>query len=228
MRDVKTAAIVTALVMVASLAQARAAVVSGTITRTTNTDAAAGTFVLLRPSAADPVIVGGDVINDPNLYAFDEVQGYALTSPLTVTGPDGSVIALPTGTVLNSHYVEWDPSLEGRGRADITVTFDGPILGVIVARQGLVATDAEFGADHVEYRNDGPRGLEQPGDTFTIAGNTISLNVFARAPDGFRVFTLAAPAAPVPVPAAGWMMAAGLAGAARLGGLRVRVKARRA
>ena len=228
MRIAKITVALAALAAAGALGRADAAVVGGSITRTTNQGAPAGTFVLLDPTAADPFVVGGDVINDPNLYAFDEVQGYALTSPLTVTGPDGSVIALPTGTVLNSHYVEWDPSLEGRGRADITVTFDGPILGVIVARQGLVATDAEFGADHVEYRNDGPRGLEQPGDTFTIAGNTISLNVFARAPDGFRVFTLAAPAAPVPVPAAGWMMAAGLAGAARLGGLRVRVKARRA
>ena len=195
----------------ALLGAAEAAVVTGSITKTTRTGSAdPGVFVRLTPTAAAPVTVGGDLINDPNLHALDEVQGYVLTVPLAIIAPDGTDITLTAGTVVNSHYVEWDPSYDGRGRADITVTFDGPILGVIALTAALQATDALFGADNVTYLTNGPRGVEPPGDTFTIAGNTISLDVYARAPDGFRVLTAAPPASPVPLPAAGWLMVSGV------------------
>ena len=198
------------IALASMLGIAEAAVVTGTITKTTRTGAAApGVFVKLTPTAAAPVTVGGDLINDPNLYALDEVQGYTLTAPLILTGPGGTDITLAAGTVVNSHYIEWDPSYDGRGRADITVTFDGPILGVIALTAALQSTDSVFGAANVTYLTNGPRGVEPPGDTFTIAGNTITLDVYARAPDGFRVLTAAAPS-PVPLPAAGWLMAGGL------------------
>lgn len=186
-------------------AQASAAVVTGTAT---NPDG--GGFVLGVPPGAT---VGGNTINLADVFAFDERVGVTLTAPLSVLGPDGMTIALPIGTVVDSHYIEWDPARGQRGQA--SVTFSGPILGYIVSRRALVATDARFGRAGVTYVDGNARGVEVPGDVVTVAGDVLSFDAFGRLPEGIRVFTLSdiGTGSEVPLPGAAAFMLTGLVGA---------------
>lgn len=201
MRTVNAAA-AAALLATLWASPAAAAVLSGTATTP-----GGGTVVLGQPVGAP----GSDQINTPDVYAFDEVQSYALTVALTVTGPDGSDIVLPAGTLVDSHYVEWDPSFADRGWGSASVTFDGPVLGVLIATAALIATDAEFGTAAAGYGTNRYRGVEVPGDTVGFVGDTVSFNAYGRYPEGIRVFTLAAPTEPVPVPGAALFLLTGMA-----------------
>lgn len=189
------------LAVSAPFGSASAAVISGTASTP-----GGGTFVLGQP-AGQP---GSDQIDTPDVYAFDEVQSYPLTTALTVVGPNGTDIVLPVGTVVDSHYVEWDPGDEDRGRGSGTVTFDGPVLGVLFATAALVATDAEFGTAAAGYGTHRLRGVELPGDVVSFVGDTVSWNAYGRRPEGIRVFTLAPPIGAVPLPGAAWFMLTGI------------------
>lgn len=174
-----------------SAGSAHAAVIFGDLTggsAATN----GGVFEELDP--APGFAVGNNNQQSNNLFAFNEQQSVTLTS---------AVGSLAAGTVVNSHYVFFDP---GPGRRAIGfVDFDGDILEVLDSRNILNSTDALLGNANVNYLNPGARGLEN-NDQFNIAGNRLNIDFRASSPGDFvRVLTVA-PSVPEP---ASWAMMIG-------------------
>jgi hypothetical protein len=143
---------------------------------------------------------------DGQVFVFDEQQGvpFVGTQPLDF----GSI---PPGTLVNSHYIQYDPisypGFVGMG----SVTFDGPIIGVITTSVNLYTnlspevsgtSDTYFGLESFlgtyptgDHPSD--RGLGSPEDDliFEIGENTLiveSLDIPVTGNiDCIRVITLA-------------------------------------
>ena len=153
------------------------------------------------------------------MQGFNERQGVTLAGALAVDG--GSIAA---GTIVDSHMI----FLNGAGSGLLTHgfgqdggvqwTFSGTILGVMSDSNGTLeaASNSVLGALGTTYPGSfGARGLEgNPFDNFnddfySFAGNVLTLGMRVTEPgDWIRVVT--ASPAPVPLPAAGWMLIAGL------------------
>jgi hypothetical protein len=154
-------------------------------------------------------------VND--LLAWNEVQDFRLTAPLSIDLGGTSIAA---GTWISSHGLVFDPlrpkTLEG------TVTFDQPILGVILLTATLVASDW-LGVAPTVYNSPPGRGLDLgANDVTSFSGNVLSFSWVSGDPgDNVRVITAGiarAEAAPlaragadaVPEPAGWATMIAGL------------------
>lgn len=172
----KSTAVIAAL---ATAGTANAAVVMGELTGGSSF-INGGSFQILNPMPG--FSVGNNVQQSDNLFAFDEQQGVTLAAAV------GGVAA---GTVVNSHYVFYDPDdLEtGIGYVD----FDGDILGVLTAKGQMDSTDALLGNGNVNYISVALRGLEN-ADSFNVVGNRLNIDFRAASPgDYIRVLTTAVP-----------------------------------
>lgn len=141
------------------------------------------------------------------IYTMNEQQGVTLAADVAVDG--GTILA---GSKVSSHYVWFDPKNFRDGIADIT--FNGRVLGIIIERAGLIATEGALGlAPAVTYLYPTLVGLEGgAGDYASFGGKVLSIDWTAATPgDHIRVITSA-----VPVPAAGGLLALGLFGLAAL------------
>ena len=142
--------------------------------------------------------------SDTQVFVFDEQTDVAFVAsqPLDF----GSIAP---GTCVNSHYVQFDPasptSFVGLG----TMTFDGPILGIITITENLNAdlnpdvpanSDTYFGLEatlglYPTGDDPGARGLGSAEDDLIIVIGSPTLTVdslevpVAGNLDGFRVFT---------------------------------------
>ncbi|MEO1575344.1 MAG: hypothetical protein AAFU65_10345, partial [Pseudomonadota bacterium] len=160
-----------------------AAVSGGAVTGGSSFDNG-GTFLLI----SAPAVLGNNQFDDDNVRAFDEVQDLTLTENLIM---DIASPALPTsilapGSVVSSHYVIYDPAttqtVEG------TVTFDEPVLGIMVDNLRFNQTDDLLGNPGTAY-DIGSQELEDP-DFVTIDGNTITYSLRTGSPgDAIRVLT---------------------------------------
>jgi len=173
----------------------QAAITGGTVS-------GGGTFSQIAP----PSDVGNDNQNTNGvLFAFDEQQNVTLSGDLTVNIiPTGGSTLIPTGTVVSSHYVFFDPiagSIEG------TVDFSDDILGVVEVDGDLDASAAELGAPGTTYASPSLLGLES-GDTVEITGpRQIRFDVTAGSPgDYVRVITVPEPASLALLVPAGLML----------------------
>lgn len=140
-----------------------------------------------------PAIVGNNHQQSNNLFAFNENQAVTLAADV------GGVTA---GTVVDSHYVFFDP---GPSRRAIGyVDFNSEILGVLITRADMDATDGLLGLGSVNYVSVNLRGLEN-ADSFNVVGNRLNIDWTASRPgDYVRVLTATA----VPEPAT-WAMLIG-------------------
>lgn len=184
-----TAAAVGAL---STAGSANAAVVLGELTGG-SAFANGGVFEQLTP--APGLNVGNNNQQSNNLFAFDEQQGVTLLS---------AIGGLAAGTVVNSHYVFFDPgpSRSGVGYVD----FDGDIIGVLDGKADMELTDALLGNGNVNYVSVNLRGLESQ-DSFNTVGNRINIDFTASNPgDYIRVLTAVSA---VPEPASWAMMIGG-------------------
>ena len=170
---------------------------------------------------AAPTSVADDLPGAENtaMQAFNEVQGFTLLSNLAVDG--GSIAA---GTKVDSHMIFLNSNgstriSHGLGQAGgVQWTFSGTILGVMSNSNGSLeaASNSFLGAPGTAYPGSfGARGLEgNPFDNvnddfYSFAGKVLTIGMQVTEPgDWVRVVT--ASPAPVPLPAAGWLMIAGL------------------
>jgi len=163
------------------------------------------------------------VAPDPNnnlLVIWNEKQNVQLTSDLLVdrvADPNAPFVTGTTnnykilaGTIVSSHYVQWDPNGSGSVTADLV--FDSDIFAFITADSKMFGSDDALGLDYLDYNDFTARGLEA-GDTTSINGNTVSINWTATSPgDWTRLITAYSPAAEVPVPGAAMLLGSGLLG----------------
>ena len=133
---------------------------------------------------------------------WNEVSTFTLTAPLavnaTVPGMYASVGSLtpgviPAGTVVSSHYLYSDPVGSGAGLYQGFMDFDQPVIGVIVLRPELNASDW-VGAPGPVYADNVARGMEVVSNEFFF----LSVSTFrvgfqfntTSATDDIRVITL--------------------------------------
>ena len=164
------------------------------------------------------------ITQNPNngiLLAWDEVQNITLTQKLYVdrvfdntasfVGSDAGGLYLKVGTIVSSHYFQWDPGNGSDARVNATVQTDSQVFAFITKTQKLFDTDALLGLPGLDYNDFGLRGLEA-GDTTVFSGGDVDLSWSASSPgDWTRMITAFSPAA-VPVPAAVWLFGSGLLG----------------
>jgi len=155
---------------------------------------------------------GGGAVGDNSFdtdgvfYTMNEAQGAVLAAPVAVDG--GAVAA---GTAVDSHFLWFDPL--NTQRISATITFSGKILGVIVSRAGLIATNDLLGLAGMTYLTPRLVGLEA-GDGYSFLDNVLTIDWRSSTPgDHIRVITEASLAS-VPVPATGGLLALALAGLA--------------
>ena len=146
-----------------------------------------------------PGLIGPDSINQDKLYAFDERQRYTLTQALKT---DSGILA--AGTVVNSHYIFFDPKYKSTLSAKLS--FDGQILGVISKTRMLRKSD-HLGHASTTYKSFYQRGLEYGRGYDNLFsgpdGKTLTLTLRAKTPgDYIRVLTSPVdPRTPPPGPA---------------------------
>lgn len=160
--------------------------------------------------------------SDTEIFVFNEQQAvpFVSTQPL-----DFGTIA--PGTLVNSHYLQFNPASPTGSVGPGTVTFDRPLVGVITSTENLTAdlkpdvsgtSDTYFGLELLlgPYPAGAPgteqfRGLGSPLDnlTITLGSNTLVIDSFdvptPGALDGVRILTTA-----VPEPCAGVFLIAAL------------------
>jgi large repetitive protein len=142
-RGIVAASLVGALVAVASPAAGYISTVSGQISR-------------IAPPAS---VLPSGVSSPTQMFAFDEQQGATLSAPLKVdmTQPGTlssnsqiSAALIPAGTIVDSHYVDSARPAGGTSVREGTLTFSQDIVGVIVTRGKLDASDV-LGAPQTNY-----------------------------------------------------------------------------
>ncbi|MEM7740527.1 MAG: VPLPA-CTERM sorting domain-containing protein [Pseudomonadota bacterium] len=160
---------------------------------------------------------------DGTIFVFDEQQNVAFD---TDQGLDFGSIA--DGTLVNSHYIQFDPASATGQVGEGTIVFDGPILGVITstanlnANVGNTTADFYFGLSgtlgaYPTGADASARGIGSPDDDLQVVlgSNTLiieSLEIPTGADgniDGIRVLTAANP---IPIPAALWPMLTAMGG----------------
>ena len=136
---------------------------------------------------------GGDL---PSQLAFDEQQGVLLQGDVTT---DTCVVS--ADSTVDSAFVALQ-SLTTNQRIQTSVTFDGPILGVVYISGSPNYAGTDFlGAPQTVYNESKPNcshcGFDSR-DRYYISGNTITfVNNYLKAGDYARVIT-AAPGCPPP------------------------------
>ncbi len=163
-------------------------------------------------------VVQGAFQDNDNFYVFDEKQNYSLTSDLSVDwlASDGGSLSngsggtIAAGTRVNSYFLHFDPSSDGR-KVYGEVDFSEAILAVIYTPLNLERSDGTLGAPGTAYADKEWRGYESNIDldySSLVGSNFLWVKNFANGnfTDQARVIT----AAPVPVPAAVWLFASGI------------------
>jgi len=154
------------------------------------------------------------IVQNPNmgiLLAWDEVQNFTLLVDLRVdrvfdasapfiSDAGGGDFFIAAGTVVSSHYLQWDPGLGSSRRVQATIALDSQVFGFITADQNLFDSDLALGLPGLDYANFKLRGLES-NDLTSFNGANTDINWKARSPgDWTRLITASSPAAAIPNP----------------------------
>lgn len=170
-----------------------------------------GTYAQIIGAPSDAL---DDIVTNTGMEGFDEAQGVTTSVAHAIDG--GGFIA--AGTVVDSHMIFLNSlGTDQLIHENVEWVFDGIIIGVMSDTNGLLeaastfelgnpATNYTVGAGGTPFN---ARGLELPIDSYSIAGNTLTVTMRTIEPgDWMRVVTVS----PIPVPAAVWLFASGLIG----------------
>lgn len=173
-----------------------------------------GTTGNTTPLGSPPAACGWGQLPGVNAFAWNEQQNVTLSSyPVDMINNPGTSTAPVTGNIsgtFDSHFIHFDP-LPGVTNATGTVTFNGPIFGVLFKGLSLDNSDILLGAFGTTYPTGYPfRGLtSQVPSFFSINANVLSFNFNAMVPTidiaQVRVLTRT-------IPAPGALATAGAAG----------------
>lgn len=128
---------------------------------------------------------------DPNsgiLLGWDEKQNVTLSEKLYVNrvadpnadfiGSDAQGTFIESGTVVSSHYFQWDPGNESDLTVESQLQFDSDIFAFITSDQNLFDSDDALALAGYDYNDFTLRGLES-GDTteFAPGGDDSLVNI---------------------------------------------------
>jgi len=163
--------------------------------------------MMIAPVNADPtptgnVVYDGQLLSgtnfNPGMNENTSVQVYLENTDLTLSsalfvdriGPDfGSVLSgtsgkIAAGTQVTDYIFHYDyPGKGGGNQTSGTITFDEPILGLIIFTKSLDKSDSAFGLSGVTYYTGKDRGLEKlvnsPNgiDNFSVSGDALTYNI---------------------------------------------------
>lgn len=164
-----------------------------------------------------PAACGFGQLTGINAYTWDEqlnVSGAFFADMTNNPGSSASPIPGVIGGSFDSHFIHFD-GIPGVIGASGTVTFNGPIIGVIFYATSLDNTDAPLGAFGTVYPTGYPfRGINTTmPSSCSILGNTITFSLANISPVGevaqIRVLThsVPAPGAPAALALAGLLVA---------------------
>ena len=146
------------------------------------------------------------IVQNPNnglLLAWDEVQNFTLTQDLVVDRVfdvnasfiqdiGGGQFIIKAGTIVSSHYLQWDPGNGSDGRVNATIELDSQAFAFITSDQALFNSDF-LGLPGLDYADFGLRGLEG-GDTTDFNGPDVDISWAASSPgDWTRLITAFSP-----------------------------------
>lgn len=158
------------------------------------------------------------VTQNPNngiLIGWDEVQNLTLTADLKVdrvfdldapfVKQENGHFFIKEGTIVSSHYLQWDPTPTSTSTVSATINLDSPVFAFITSDQNLFDSDAALGLPGLDYNDFTLRGLEST-DTTNFNGNDVDITWIARSPgDWTRLITAFSPGGveptPIPTPA---------------------------
>ncbi len=180
-----------------------------------------------------PFDIAPNGYNDDILWVWNENQNILLTDDLHVdwvadpsagyVTPDGSGYFIHAGTIVSSHYVQWDPA--GTKRVNARIEFDSDIFGYISSDAHLEASDDVLGLSGVGYSDFTNRGIEPPphsnADSVSVdllSQERVEISWKASSPgDWVRLITAyspqgdpVGPSQPVPEPTSALLFCAGL------------------
>jgi len=164
---------------------------------------------------------------DPNngiLLAWDERQNVTLTQDLKVDrvfDPSASFVSnapggdfyIEQGTVVSSHYYQWDPGNGSNRSVQSTLNLDSQVFAFMTEDDNLFNSDSTLGLPGLDYNDFTLRGLES-GDATKFNGDKVDINWGASSPgDWTRLVTARSPSAePIPFEAEGTMGLVALGG----------------
>ncbi|MCS6829542.1 MAG: PEP-CTERM sorting domain-containing protein [bacterium] len=171
--------------------------------------------------ASPPSTVMPNAFQDDNtIWIFKEKTAYTLSAPLTIninapgfynTYPASLTSTLPAGLTVDVYFMHFDPRSSVRHSG--SVTFDVPILGVIVRDAQLFASNY-LGVPTTTYPNSGTnRALENIQDRITLSPDmkTITVDWLASSPgDRIRIITASPSTSAIPEPTSLALFGAGL------------------
>lgn len=178
--------------------------INATLINIANCDGANDCLITTAPP--NPVIQNP---NDGLLIAWNELQNFVLTQDLRVDRVFDSSASfveatgtgdfwIKAGTIVSSHYLQWDPGTFLNQQSSSTVSaqiqLDSQVFAFITADQNLFDSDY-LGLPELNYNDFGLRGLES-GDTTEFDGENVNISWSASSPgDWTRLITAFSPAA---------------------------------
>ena len=107
---------------------------------------------------------------------------------------------IKAGTIVFSHYLQWDPGNGSLSTVSATINLDSQVFAFITSDLNLFASDALLGLPGLDYNDFTNRGLES-NDVTTFNGENADIRWQASSPgDWTRLITAYSPEAPTSVP----------------------------
>ena len=182
-----------------------------------------GAFLEIAP----PASVEWDALeSNDNIFIFPEQTDYALPADVTVdfstaglydSTEDRTPATLSAGTLVDVHFVHFDPVGTTNVIQSGSVTFDRPVFGLILWAPTLHETDPTLGQPGILYPSEGwpVRGLENNADIVQLSTDrrTVTVHRFQTNFPGeqMRIITIPSPSgyelgvAALLLTALGWM-----------------------
>ena len=147
------------------------------------------------------------IVANPNnglLLSWDEVQNFVLTDDLSVDrvfdntvdfvgSNDRDDYYIRTGTIVSSHYFQWDPGAGSSKSVSATIRLDSQVFAFITSDENLFNSDELLGLKGLNYADFRMRGLERK-DITNFNGSDVDIRWKASKPgDWARLITAFSP-----------------------------------